>query len=245
MKVKAVFISHLHGDHLLGLPGLLQTMGMSGRKERILVAGPKGLEEAMTCLMKACGGETGYDIDVVEAADGDRFFFKGYTVRTFGVDHNVPALGFALEEDERPGRFDRSKAMSMGLEPGPDFSRLQRGETVRNVRPSDVIGPVRKGRKVVYSGDTIRCASISEAAKDADVLIHEATYSSADTGLAREHMHSTAADAALTAKEADVSLLVITHVSNRYEDPSVLEQECREIFPDTILAKDMMTLTVK
>ena len=245
MKIKAIFISHMHGDHFLGLPGLLQTMSMSSRKDDILVVGPAGFKDTLQCVMDACGGNISYNVDIIEASDGDTFVFKGFTVKTFGVIHNIPALGFVLEENERPGRFDKNKAISLGLKEGPEFSRLQKGETVNGVRPEDIIGPVRRGRKVVYSGDTIRCERLTEIAKDADVLIHEATYSSADAALAEEHMHSTTADAARTAKDADVSLLMITHMSNRYEDLSELEKECREIFPNTIAAKDMLLFTMK
>ena len=244
MRIKAIFVSHLHGDHFLGLPGLLQTMNMSSRKDDILLVGPKGLERTIKCMMKACG-EVSYGIDIVEAKEGDRFVFKEFVVNVFRVSHNVRALGFVFEENERPGKFDRAKATALGLRPGPDFTRLQKGETVGGVEPGDVIGPARKGRRIVYTGDTERCARIAKMAKGADVLIHEATYSSADAELAKEHKHSTAYDAAITAKEADVSVLAITHMSNRYDDLSLLEKECREIFPNTVMATDLLLFTVK
>jgi ribonuclease Z len=218
---------------------------MSGRKDEILLVGPEGLRDSVDCLMSASNGDVAYDIDVIEASDGDTFVFKEFIVKVFAVRHKVPALGFLFEENDRPGRFNRSKAESLGLMPGPDFSRLQRGEIINNVRPEDVIGPVRKGRRIVYSGDTAHCPRIAEMAKDADVLIHEATYSSKDSALAKEYFHSTSADAAAAAKDANVSMLIITHMSNRYTDLSVLEEECRSIFPDTVLAKDMMMFTVK
>lgn len=245
MKIKAVFISHLHGDHFLGLPGLLQTMSMSGRKDDLLLVGPAGFKDALGCMIKACGGEISYNIDIIEASDGDTFVFREFIVRTFGVLHSVPALGFRFEENDRPGWFDRSKAVSLGLSPGPDFAGLRRGETVGGVRPEDVIGPVRKGKRIVYTGDTARCARVAEMAKDADVLIHEATYSSNEEKMAKEHLHSTSCDAALTAKEANVLMLVITHMSNRYEDAPVLEEECLKIFPDTVAARDMLMITLK
>ncbi|MDR2865836.1 MAG: ribonuclease Z [Methanomassiliicoccaceae archaeon] len=245
MRIKAAFISHLHGDHILGLPGLLQTMSMSGRRDDILLVGPKGFSDAVGCLISACRGDVSYGMDVIEASDGDTFVFKEFIVKAFGVSHDVPALGFAFQENDRPGRFNRAKAMAMGLEPGPDFSRLQKGETVGGVRPEEIIGPVRKGRRIVYSGDTVRCPRITEMAKDADVLIHEATYSSKDSSLAKEHGHSTAADAARAAKEASVSVLFVTHMSNRYTDLTVIENECRDIFHNTVVAKDLMLFTVR
>jgi len=225
MRIKAIFVSHLHGDHLLGIPGLLQTMGMSGRKDEILLVGPEGFKGIVERLMDACGGDLDYDVDIIEASGGDTFVFREFVVRAFEVEHTVPALGFVFEENERPGKFDKAKAASLGLMPGPDFSRLQKGETVSGVRPEDVIGPARKGRRIVYSGDTIKCPRIADIAKNADVLIHEATYSYRDRSLAEEHMHSTTHDAAHTAKDADVSLLIVTHMSNRYDDLSVIENE--------------------
>jgi len=245
MKIKAIFVSHLHGDHLLGIPGLLQTMSMSGRKDDILLVGPEGFKGSVDRLMEACGGELEFDVDIIEASGGDAFVFKEFIVRSFDVRHSVTALGFVFEENERPGKFDKAKAISLGLTPGPDFSRLQKGETVGGIRPSDVIGPVRKGRKIVYSGDTVKCRRTVEMAKDADVLIHEATYSYGDSPLAEEHMHSTSHDAAYAAMDANVSMLIVTHMSNRYDDLKVIEDECREIFPNTVVAKDLMMLTIR
>jgi ribonuclease Z len=234
----------MHGDHFLGIPGLLQTMNMSGRKEDILLAGPEGFREVMKHLIGACG-DVEYNVDIEEASSGEMFVFKEFTVRAFDVVHGIPSLGYVFEENERKGKFDRSKAISLGIVPGPDFSRLQNGETVNGVRPEEIIGPSRKGRRIVYSGDTLKCPRVTEAAKDADVLIHEATYSSKDSRLAEEHMHSTASDAAGTARDANVSLLLITHMSGRYDDHSVLEDECREIFPNTVLAEDMSLFTIR
>jgi ribonuclease Z len=245
MKIKAIFISHLHGDHLLGLPGLLQTMSMSGRKDDILLVGPEGFKGSVDRLMEACGGDLEFDVDIIEAKGGDMFVFKEFVVKAFSVKHSVTALGFVFEENRRPGKFDRAKASALGLTPGPDFSRLQRGETVDGVRPDDVIGPPRKGRKIVYSGDTVKCQSTVDMAKDADVLIHEATYSYGDSSLAGEHMHSTSHDAAYAAADANVSLLIVTHMINRYDDLKIIENECCKIFPNTVIAKDMMMLPIR
>ncbi|MCL2890954.1 MAG: MBL fold metallo-hydrolase, partial [Methanomassiliicoccaceae archaeon] len=152
MKIRGIFVSHMHGDHFLGIPGLLQTMNMSGRKDKLTLAGPEGFSDAIASLLKMCGGGLNYEIDVKDAKDGDIFTFKGYTIEAFSVDHGIPALGFAFREDDRQGRFDREKAMSLGLQPGPDFSKLQEGKKVKGVDPKDVIGPERKGRVIVYSG---------------------------------------------------------------------------------------------
>ncbi|MDR0791169.1 MAG: ribonuclease Z [Methanomassiliicoccaceae archaeon] len=245
MKIKAIFISHMHGDHFLGLPGLLQTMSMSGRKDDIILAGPKGFGDSLRSVIKACGGDIAYGLDIVDASDGDTFVFKEFMVRAFSVSHNIPSLGFMFEENERIGKFNRSRAESMGLIPGPDFTRLQKGETVKGVRPGDVIGPPRRGRRIVYSGDTAQCGRISEMARGAEVLIHEATYSSKDADLALEHKHSTSVDAASAARDANVSVLFVTHMSNRYDDLSLIENECREIFPNTVVARDLMLFSVR
>ncbi|MDR0779043.1 MAG: ribonuclease Z [Methanomassiliicoccaceae archaeon] len=245
MKVKAIFITHLHGDHFLGLPGLLQTMSLSGRKDDIILAGPEGFSDSVRSVLKACGGDIAYNMDIIDASDGDTFVFKEFIVKAFSTEHKVPSLGFALEENERRGEFNKAKAESLGIVPGPDFTKLQNGETVKGIRPEEVIGPSRRGPRIIYSGDTIRCASVVNMAKGAEVLIHEATYLSKDADLAGEHMHSTASDAASVAKEAGVSILFVTHMSNRYDDPSLIENECRKIFPNTVLANDLMLFTVK
>ena len=245
MKIRGIFVSHMHGDHFLGIPGLLQTMNMSGRKDKLTLAGPEGFSDAIASLLKMCGGGLNYEIDVKDAKDGDIFAFKGYSIEAFSVDHGIPALGFAFREDDRQGRFDREKAMSLGLQPGPDFSKLQEGKKVKGVDPKDVIGPERKGRVIVYSGDTMPCGRLLNVSKNADVLIHEATYLSKDHKLAKEHLHSTAKDAASLAKDADAGLLVVTHMSNRYDDLSLIEEECRSVFPNSIAATDMLTLSVK
>jgi ribonuclease Z len=245
MRIKAIFISHLHGDHLLGIPGLLQTMSMSGRKEEILLVGPIGFKNSVDLLLEASRSELDFVVDIIEADNGDKFVFKEFIVGSFSVKHSPGALGFVFEENERPGKFDRAKAESLGLVPGPDYTRIRRGETVNGVSPKDVIGPAKRGRKIVYSGDTVKCRRTVEMAKDADLLIHEATYSVNDSALAEQHMHSTSHDAASIAVEAGVSLLAVTHISNRYDDVSIIENECREIFSNTVVAKDMMMLTIR
>lgn len=239
MKVNSIFITHLHGDHVLGLPGLLQTMGMSGRTAPLDVCGPVGIRDALDSMMRACDGTLEYECNVHELSDGDTFRLESATVTAFATEHGVPSLGYLYAEDDGPGRFDRARAVELGIRPGPDFTRLQNGEIVRGVEPSMVIGPPRRGMRIVYTGDTLPGGRIIEMARDADVLIHESTYVPADAKLAKEHMHSTCMDAAETASECNVRFLFLTHISNRYDDASVLEQMARTVFENTIAAMDM------
>ena len=239
MKVGAIFISHLHGDHMLGLPGLLQTMGMSGRKDPLIVCGPEGLASALDSMMRACDGTLEYDCTVTELGDGDSVRLPSATVTAFATDHGVPSLGYVYREDDGPGRFDRARAVELGIRPGPDFTRLQNGEAVNGVEPSMVIGPPRKGMCIVYTGDTLPGGRVAEMSVGADVLIHESTYGPDEAELAPKYFHSTCMDAARTAAECGVRYLFLTHFSNRYDDVSVLEAAAREVFPETRAANDL------
>ena len=243
MKIDRIFISHMHGDHILGLPGLLQTMGMSGRKKDVLIYGPEGIGKALDCMLDACEGELEFNIQMNELRGGESFSFEGFSVTAFRTIHNTPSVGFVYREDDRPGVFNKKKAEELGLEPG-EFSRLQNGETVKGVRPEQVIGPSRKGCSMVYTGDTAPCDVIREAAKGADVLIHEATYIDEDSKLAEEHFHSTAKSAAETAFECKVRMLALIHISNRYGDNGPALEEARETFENTIAPADLQMLKV-
>jgi ribonuclease Z len=248
MKVTAIFISHFHGDHFLGLPGLIQSMSFSGRREPLAIYGPPGMVELTRQLVSLGYFQLGFEVVAGELVSGDAIDLGALTVTALAGDHTVPSLSFIVQEKDRPGRFQPDKAMELGVVPGPQFSLLQSGREVvvgdRVVRPGEVMGPPRRGRKVVISGDTRPTARLAEAAKEADVLIHEATMDSSLQEGASIHGHSTAREAGEVAREANVRLLVLTHISSRYEDPSGLEAEAREVFPSTIAAHDLMTLTV-
>jgi len=244
MKINQIFITHLHGDHILGLPGLLQTMGMSGRKDHLLVCGPKGTKKALTKVLDACEGNIEYALEIRELKGGEKIEFKGFSVFSFKTEHVVNSLGYVLKEDDTGGRFDKSKALELGIQPGPDFTRLQNGETINGVRPEQVIGRSKPGCSVAYTGDTIPCRTVSKAVKNVDVLIHEATFSKKEEKLALEHMHSTAGQAAFTAKEANVKTLMLIHISNRYDDITVIENEAKETFANTIAVRDMQMFRV-
>jgi ribonuclease Z len=244
MKVARIMITHLHGDHFFGLPGLLQTMGMSGRKEPLTVCGPEGISVALDSMLGACDGEIEYPLDVRELKGGERMEFGAFSVSAFATNHGIPSVGYVLRENDSPGHFNREKAAELGIAPGPDVNRLQRGESVHGVTSDMVFGPMRPGCSVVYSGDTTPCDSVINASLGADVLIHEATYSKADADLAKEHFHTTATDAAEIAAAAGVRKLMLVHVSNRYKDQSGILAEARSIFPATDIPADLQMYSV-
>jgi ribonuclease Z len=249
MKVNKIFISHFHGDHFLGLPGLIQSMNFSGRKTPLQIYGPEGAVEVTRSCLNLGYFSPQFEIYAGDLEAGDMIDYGNYRIKAVGAEHTVPALAYVLEESPRRGRFLVDKARELGVREGPMFARLQSGETVevsgRTITPDMVMGPSRRGRKIVYSGDTRPNSEVIDAARGADVLIHEATL---DQGLeegAKEYGHSTAKEAAQVAVEAGVDSLYLTHISNRYEDPSILEAEAKAIFPRTKLAEDFMTFTVR
>ncbi len=239
MKVKGIFITHMHGDHFLGLPGLLQTMGLSGRKDKLMVCGPEGLSAGLEAIFSVCEGRIDYELEVTELSHGAEMVFDGFTVSAFRTDHSVPSLGYKISEKDHRGKFDKKKAAALGLSPGPDFSKLQNGESVGEVTPDMVMGPPRPGCSLVYSGDTVPCGELSEAAAGADALIHESTYSGKESDLASEHKHSTAVQAAETAKRCGCGALFLIHTSNRYDNKTLIEEEAKAVFANSILPSDM------
>jgi len=239
MKIKGIFISHMHGDHFLGLPGLLQTMGLSGRKDKLLVCGPAGLATVMEVFLKVCEGKIEYEVQIEEAAHGRSFDFKGFSITAFKTEHGIPSFGYKLTQKPVRGRFDKEKAIELGLRPGPDFTKLQEGETVKGVTPEMVIGPSRPGCSMVYSGDTVKCSGLTMAASGTDALIHESTFSGGESKLAEEHLHSTSVQAAETASECGCRVLFLIHTSNRYDDKSILEKEAKAVFDRSVVPDDM------
>ena len=241
VDLEHVFLTHLHADHVLGLPGMLKTFGLRGREAPLTVYGPRGTR----ALLRALGvvvGRVGYQLEVLELDPGETLDRDGYLIEAFPVAHGVAALGYALREHERPGRFDVEAADALGVPNGPARGALQRGERVvlpdgRTVEPGEVVGPARRGRSVVLTGDTAPAASVVEAAAAADVLVHEATFLADERARARETGHSTAGEAALVAREAHVGLLALTHVSARYPSTEIVE-EARQLFPRTVVPRD-------
>lgn len=237
-----VFLTHLHNDHWLGLPGMLKSFDLRDRERPLTVYGPRGTGKLMEAVRFAWRG-TRYPIDVVDLGPGDVVRCDGYEIEAIPVQHRGAAFGYALVEDARPGRFDAELAQSLGVPFGPDFGRLQRGETVGGVTPEQVIGPERPGRRLVFSGDTRPCEAVAAAAHEADLLVHEATFATEEAERAHQTGHSTAAEAAALARDAGVRLLALTHISARYGGRE-LREEARAVFPATEVPRDFDSIEV-
>ena len=247
VELREVFVSHFHADHYLGLPGMLKTFALRGRELPLTVYGPPGLRDLFGALRRIFGKLT-YPLELQELRPGDVLERGDYNLVTFPVAHAVQSLGFALVEHPRPGRFDVDGADALGVPAGRERGLLQRGESItvddgRVVTPDQVLGPPRPGRKVVLSGDTAPSTTVLEAARGAEVLVHEATFLEEERERAEETGHATALDAAELAREAEVGLLALTHLSNRYFGPEVA-REARTIFPETVVPKDFDVIDV-
>ncbi len=247
LELREVFLTHYHADHYLGLPGMLKTYSLRGRELPLTIYGPRGLRDLLSALRRVFGRLT-YPLETIELQPGDTLARNGYELRTFAVNHGVPAVGYALVEQERPGRFDVELAEALGVPDGPERGVLQRGAAVTLadgtvVSPAQLLGPPRAGRKLVLTGDTAPAASIVEAAAEADVLVHEATFLADERERARETLHSTAGEAALAAREAGVRMLALTHLSTRYFGHEVV-QEARELFPDSVVPRDFDVIEI-
>src|SRR5687767_10002851 len=245
--LEEVFLTHYHADHYLGLPGMLKTFALRGREVPLTIYGPTGLEELFGALKRIFGRLT-YPVSTVVLEPDARLEREGYAIEAFEVDHRVAAIGYALVEDERPGRFDVDEAIRLGVPDGRERGLLQRGESVtladgRVVAPDHVLGVARAGRKVVLTGDTAPASSVVDAATGADLLIHEATFLADERDRARETGHSTAGEAALVAREAGVKLLALTHVSTRYFGHQVVD-EATQLFPATVVPRDFDLVTI-
>jgi ribonuclease Z len=242
LELEEVFLTHFHADHFLGLPGMLKTFALRGRELPLTVYGPRGLGDLLSSLRRVLGKLT-YDLELYELESGDVLERDGYRLATFDVAHGVSALGWSLIEMTRPGRFDVDAANRLGVPSGPARGALQRGETVGGVKPEDVLGPPRRGRKVVITGDTGPSDAIVEAAWEADVLITEATFADEERERAAETKHQTATQAAGIAERANATLLALTHISNRYFGSEIAE-EARAIFPETVVPRDFDVVEV-
>jgi len=236
LELDEVYITHFHADHFLGLPGLLKTYGLMGRERPLVIHGGRGLKR-LFAEMRVLVGRTPFEVTLNELEPGEEVGRDGYRIAAFAVEHRVPAVGYALIEDERPGRFDADRARQLGVQPGPDFGRLQNGEPVGDVNPEQVLGEARRGRTVVITGDTTPCEMTRAVAHQADLLIHEATFAEEEAERAHETGHSTARGAAELAATAEVGLLALTHLSTRYGGGE-LRDEARAAFPRTVVPRD-------
>jgi ribonuclease Z len=241
--IESVFITHFHADHWLGLPGMLKSFALRERSLPLRVYGPPGLIGLME-QMRFVYGRLPYELSVAELAPTETVARDGYLIGAIPVRHKGDACyGYALVEDARPGHLDPELARRLGVRPGPDFGRLQRGETVDGVAPEQVLGAVRAGRKIVISGDTAPCDRLIAAARESDLLVHEATFAQEEYGRARQTSHSTARQAAEVAREARVGMLALTHISSRYPGGE-LREEAREVFAQTEAPRDYDTIEV-
>ena len=242
-ELTEVFLTHFHADHWLGLPGLLKTFDLRARERPLAIHGPRGLRELVTLAMRVAG-RVRFELQLVELAPGAVLERDGYKIAPVPVAHRVAnALAYVLYEDPRPGEFDPQTATALGVVPGPEFGALQRGEVVRGVRPEQVLGPPRSGRKLVISGDTSPCESLRIASHAADLLLHEATFAEEEHDRAAETGHSTARQAATLARDAGVTMLALTHFSTRYP-VGLLRDEARAVFPSTVLPRDFDTIEI-
>jgi ribonuclease Z len=248
IELPDVFLTHYHADHYLGLPGMLKTFALRGREVPLTVYGPPGLVDLFGVLRRIFGKLT-YAVELVELRRGDAVERGEYRIVPFDVEHGVSANGYALAESPRPGRFDVEAARALGVPEGPLFGRLQSGEPVEvsgggSVRPEQVLGAPRPGRKIVLAGDTRPARHVLEAAQGADVLVHEATFASEEQERADDTLHATAEGAAELARLAGVRMLALTHLSNRYFGPEIV-REAREVFPETVVPRDFDIIDVR
>ncbi|MDP9378519.1 MAG: ribonuclease Z [Actinomycetota bacterium] len=240
--IDAIFITHYHLDHWLGLVGMIKTFDLRDRGAPLTIYGPPGLESLRKSQAPLIG-RTGYPLDWHELEPHGEVDFDGFSVCGFPVEHRVRAYGYALVEEDRPGRFDAERARSLGITPGPDFGRLQAGKTVDGVEPGQVMGEARRGRRLVLSGDTAPCQAVEVYASGADVLVHEATFLEGDRARARMTGHSTARQAAEVARDAQVELLALNHLSTRYF-PREVRDEARDTFARTVVPRDFDAIVI-
>jgi ribonuclease Z len=247
---REIFFTHYHADHLLGLTGLLRTMGLQDRSAPVTLFGPRGAQRVLGAATALGIERNKFPVEIVEVKAGDCLGREQYDIVAFETEHRADTLGYALIEHPRLGRFNPDRARELGIAEGPMWGRLHKGEPVtlpdgRIIQPADLVGAPREGRRLVYTGDTRPHLAVIQASRSADLLIHEATFGGDEESRAKETGHSTAAEAARVASEAGVRQLVLTHISSRYHrDASELLAEAKAVFPQTIIARDGMTVEV-
>ena len=248
---EAIYISHWHADHFLGIVGLLQTMSFNGRVQPLTIAGPDSVHDMVTDITGLCRTRLGFPVESLKVRPGDLLIHEGYSIRVFRADHGIPGVGYIFEENMRPGRFNRERAIELGIRPGPLFGKLQRGSRVaitmdgeeKLITPDMVMGPMRPGRKVIYTGDTRPVLSeLIDIGEDADLLIHDATFDQKEMERAREFMHATAYEAGMVAQALKAHRLALFHFSPRYTSTEAHVADARAHFTGEILAPDDLTV---
>jgi ribonuclease Z len=251
--VNSIFITHWHADHFLGVFGLVETLSFMGRTEPLAIYGPPWVHEFVDLVHRISRHNRGFSISGMALEHGSVVSFEGYSVRAFATLHGIPGLGYVLQEDERPGRFNRERAIELGVVPGPLFGRLQRGETVRvagdgteiEVRPGDVMGEPRAGRKIVYTGDTRPVHPLPDVCgtiRDADLLIHDATFDDQESDRAREVLHTTAGEAGEAAEALNARMLALIHISSRYTSTANHIRDAKRNYSGDVIAPADLTL---
>lgn len=245
MKITKIFISHFHGDHILGLGGLIQSLGFRGREKDLDIYGPKGLHKIINAISSFGYFQINYNLNIHEIQDGTVIETEDYVVECAKVEHNIPSYAYSIREKKKP-LFLREKAEELGIPPGPLYGKLHNGEEVefegRIIKPEQVLGEAKKGKKISYSGDTRPCEAMIRLARDSDILIHESTYEAEDYQRAVDNAHSTSVEAAEIAKEAEVKELVLTHISTIYTSDENIKSEAQKVFKNTKVARDYMKI---
>jgi len=244
-----ILISHLHGDHVFGLPGMLHSLSFMGRTRELEIVGPKGIVEFVTGVNRVVKFYANYDLRIREVKPGMTIRDVDYKIRATAGRHGVPCLAYAFEEDPRPGKFNPEKAKKLGIPEGPLWKKLQSGRGIklkgRHIASRQLIGPSRKGVKITYAVDTRPCAQVAKLASHSDLLIHDSCFDESAVAKARDYGHSTAGEAARVARKSRSRKLALVHISAMYEDASPLLGQAKAIFPETILTHDMLTLSVR
>ena len=245
MKITKIFISHFHGDHILGLGGLIQSLGFRGREKDLDIYGPKGLHKIINAISSFGYFQKNYNLNIHEIQDETVIETEDYVVECAKVEHNIPSYAYSIREKKKP-LFLREKAEELGIPPGPLYGKLHNGEEVefegRIIKPEQVLGEAKKGKKISYSGDTRPCEAMIRLARDSDILIHESTYEAEDYQRAVDNAHSTSVEAAEIAREANVNELVLTHISTRYTSDENIKSEAQKVFKNTKVARDYMKI---
>lgn len=250
-KIEKIFISHLHGDHIFGLPGLLCSRSMAGSEAPLTLYGPRGLREFVDTTLRLSGSWTTYALNIIEVTEGLVFDDGYFRVSAALLAHPVECYGWRIEQRDIPGALDASRLIAQGVTPGPLFQRLKQGETVtlddgRTLNGQDFLGPAKRGKTLAIFGDTSPVAAARHLAQGVDVMVHEATLEANMAQKANSRGHSTSQQTATLARDARVGKLIITHLSSRYDTHGALAMlaECRSIFPATELAEDFALFDV-
>ncbi|MCM3724498.1 ribonuclease Z [Neobacillus cucumis] len=250
-RIEKIFITHLHGDHIYGLPGLLSSRSFQGGETEVTVYGPKGIKEYIQVSLSLSQTYLKYPLSVIEISEGIIFEDEQFTVEARRLDHGIPSYGYRIVERDRPGTLLADKLKAAGVQPGPIFRKIKNGESVtledgRVIEPDKFLGPSQKGRIVTILGDTRYCENSRWLAQDADFLVHEATFAKGEEQLAFDYFHSTTRQAAEIANQADCKRLCLTHISSRYDRQAWLElvDEAREVFPETDIAEDFKEFNI-